>query len=51
MPTDLLGAGFDHVTLDLAGYRTGSVSPAGDAGDAETGSTDPLDAEYPTGDR
>ena len=26
--TDL---GFDHVTLDLAGYRTGSVSPAGEA--------------------
>ena len=24
----LTAAGFDHVTLDLAGYRTGSVSPA-----------------------
>jgi hypothetical protein len=24
--------GFDHVTLDLEGYRTGSVSPAGDDG-------------------
>jgi uncharacterized protein (TIGR00268 family) len=47
----LTDAGFDHVTLDLAGYRTGSVSPAGDAGDVEAGSTDPLDAEYPTGDR
>ena len=47
----LTDAGFDHVTLDLAGYRTGSVSPADDAGDVETGSTDPLDAEYPTGDR
>ena len=34
--------GFDHVTLDLAGYETGSVSPA-DTGGA-------LDAEYPTGD-
>jgi len=32
--------GFDHVTLDLHGYRTGSVSPE------ET--PDPLDAEYPT---
>ena len=33
--------GFDHVTLDLHGYRTGSVSPAaeGNAADAET-STD-----------
>ena len=34
--------GFDHVTLDLHGYRTGSVSPAetdSDAADAET-STD-----------
>jgi len=47
----LTDAGFDHVTLDLAGYRTGSVSPAGDAGDVEAESTDPLDAEYPTGDR
>jgi uncharacterized protein len=28
--------GFDHVTLDLEGYRTGSVSPGGDA-DAESG--------------
>ena len=38
--------GFDHVTLDLHGYRTGSVSPA----DAETENADagPLDAEYPT---
>jgi len=38
--TDL---GFEHVTLDLHGYRTGSVSP----GEAET--ADLLDAEYPTG--
>ena len=42
----LTDAGFDHVTLDLAGYRTGSVSPADDAEAA-----DPLDAESPTGDR
>ncbi|MFB6354869.1 MAG: ATP-dependent sacrificial sulfur transferase LarE [Halobacteriales archaeon] len=27
----LTAAGFDHVTLDLEGYRTGSVSPASDA--------------------
>jgi len=32
--------GFDHVTLDLEGYETGSVSPAGEA---------VLDADYPTG--
>ncbi|MFC6731361.1 MULTISPECIES: ATP-dependent sacrificial sulfur transferase LarE [unclassified Haladaptatus] len=43
-------AGFDHVTLDLFGYRTGSVSPAGQA----TAADEPLvenvfDAEYPTG--
>ena len=42
----LTDAGFDHVTLDLAGYRTGSVSPADDAEAA-----DPLGAEYPTGGR
>ena len=36
-------AGFDHVTLDLEGYRTGSVSP-------EETADDVLDAEYPTGD-
>ncbi len=35
--------GFDHVTLDLAGYRTGSVSPADDIP-----TPDPLDATYPT---
>jgi uncharacterized protein len=34
--------GFEHVTLDLHGYQTGSVSPD----DLET--PDPLDAEYPT---
>jgi uncharacterized protein len=39
--------GFDHVTLDLEGYRTGSVSPEdeADAGDAVD---DVLDADYPT---
>jgi PP-loop superfamily ATP-utilizing enzyme len=48
----LTDAGFDHVTLDLAGYETGSVSPEGsDEGDAELSSeADLLDAEYPTGD-
>jgi uncharacterized protein len=62
----LTDAGFDHVTLDLAGYETGSVSPAGatDADDPvddpETGAdlsdedlpseADVFDAEYPTGD-
>jgi uncharacterized protein len=56
--TDL---GFDHVTLDLHGYRTGSVSPDGatgaaddsgtDGADTETGTDsepEALDAEYPT---
>jgi len=28
--------GFDHVTLDLAGYRTGSVSPEGDGDESES---------------
>ncbi|EMA41088.1 ATP-dependent sacrificial sulfur transferase LarE [Halococcus hamelinensis] len=36
----LTDIGFDHVTLDLDGYRTGSVSPANDDLD--------LDVEYPT---
>ena len=38
--------GFDHVTLDLHGYRTGSVSPADD--EPENPDAGPLDAEYPT---
>jgi len=34
----LKDAGFDHVTLDLHGYRTGSVSPGAEAGaDADAG--------------
>ena len=42
--TDL---GFDHVTLDLGGYRTGSVSP----GDGDERAADAvLSAEYPVGD-
>ncbi|MFB6250625.1 MAG: ATP-dependent sacrificial sulfur transferase LarE [Halobellus sp.] len=43
--------GFEHVTLDLHGYRTGSVSPdsEGDASeDSETVVDDVFDAEYPT---
>jgi tRNA-specific 2-thiouridylase/uncharacterized protein len=44
--TDL---GFDHVTLDLHGYRTGSVSPAEEADTGPASDTaDVLDAEYPT---
>jgi tRNA-specific 2-thiouridylase/uncharacterized protein len=39
----LADLGFEHVTLDLHGYRTGSVSPADD------GSPDVFDADYPTG--
>ncbi|WP_336342851.1 ATP-dependent sacrificial sulfur transferase LarE [Halalkalicoccus ordinarius] len=51
--------GFDHVTLDLHGYRTGSVSPenegeekdegnAGESRDGSATSTELLDAKYPT---
>ncbi|MFB6308593.1 MAG: ATP-dependent sacrificial sulfur transferase LarE [Haloarculaceae archaeon] len=52
--------GFDHVTLDLHGYRTGSVSPADEgAADAEGATVqqdtddvvaDVFDADYPTPD-
>ncbi|MDL5362845.1 ATP-dependent sacrificial sulfur transferase LarE [Halalkalicoccus sp. NIPERK01] len=38
--------GFEHVTLDLHGYRTGSVSPEGEA--ESTAEADLLDAQYPT---
>ena len=46
--------GFDHVTLDLAGYRTGSVSPESEADEA-SGDDEPLvenvfDTDYPTAD-
>jgi len=44
----LADMGFEHVTLDLHGYRTGSVSP--DAEEDPSGAADVLDAEYPTGD-
>jgi uncharacterized protein len=47
--------GFDHVTLDLHGYQTGSVSPATEDDEQEAQeridtptAVDPLDAEYPT---
>jgi len=39
--------GFDHVTLDLHGYQTGSVSP--DDEDDEPLVEDVFDADYPTG--
>jgi len=50
----LVDLGFDHVTLDLHGYQTGSVSPAADAeGDASTDTDDTpgdsLTREYPVG--
>jgi uncharacterized protein (TIGR00268 family) len=44
----LLECGFDHVTLDLEGYATGSVSPAGEEADEQTDRTNVLSAEYPT---
>jgi uncharacterized protein (TIGR00268 family) len=44
----LTDMGFEHVTLDLHGYRTGSVSP--DTADEETSDGDVMDAEYPGGD-
>jgi len=41
--------GFDHVTLDLHGYQTGSVSPANEEQDEEAVVDDVFGAEYPTG--
>jgi uncharacterized protein (TIGR00268 family) len=48
----LLDCGFDHVTLDLDGYRTGSVSPAGETADEpnQPDEADLLSTEYPTTD-
>ena len=47
----LADLGFDHVTLDLHGYRTGSVSPAGESDTAdEPVVADVFAAEYPTSD-
>ena len=50
----LADLGFDHVTLDLHGYRTGSVSPGGGLGE-DSSDDDPLvadvfSAEYPRAD-
>ena len=42
--------GFEYVTLDMAGYRTGSVSPGGDAGDADGGVSDAGDDPVDTAD-
>ncbi|WP_225335733.1 ATP-dependent sacrificial sulfur transferase LarE [Halomicrobium urmianum] len=44
--------GFDHVTLDLHGYQTGSVSPEGedDAEDDEPVVADVFDTDYPVAD-
>jgi len=39
--------GFEHVTLDLQGYRTGSVSPAGDTAAVNAEST-VFSQQYPT---
>ena len=49
----LADLGFDHVTLDLAGYRTGSVSPEDDepaATDDEPLVADVFEREYPGSD-
>jgi len=46
----LADLGFDHVTLDLHGYRTGSVSPDDEPVVEDVfadGEDDPLDADYP----
>jgi uncharacterized protein (TIGR00268 family) len=45
----LSDVGFDHVTLDLHGYQTGSVSPANEAYDEEPVVADVFAEEYPTG--
>jgi tRNA-specific 2-thiouridylase/uncharacterized protein len=45
--------GFDHVTLDLHGYQTGSVSPANEesaSGEETDDATAVLDAQYPQDD-
>ncbi|WP_207586427.1 ATP-dependent sacrificial sulfur transferase LarE [Halomontanus rarus] len=42
--------GFEHVTLDLHGYRTGSVSPASEETDDQPLVEDVFSAEYPTAD-
>ena len=44
----LTDVGFEYVTLDMAGYRTGSVSPGGDE-EAEAGDAEADDAEADDG--
>lgn len=41
----LLDVGFDRVTLDLEGYRTGSVSPAGESAEDVNGNVDGAGSE------
>ncbi|NLV09290.1 ATP-dependent sacrificial sulfur transferase LarE [Halomicrobium mukohataei] len=41
--------GFDHVTLDLHGYQTGSVSPDDESEDDDAVVEDVFSTEYPTG--
>jgi len=36
----LTDVGFEYVTLDMAGYRTGSVSPGGNGGEEKDDDTD-----------
>ena len=43
----LADVGFDHVTLDLHGYQTGSVSPAAEAADDEPVVEDVFAQQYP----
>ncbi|WP_251328769.1 ATP-dependent sacrificial sulfur transferase LarE [Haloplanus pelagicus] len=46
----LTDVGFDHVTLDLHGYRTGSVSPEDETADADDPVVaDVFEQEYPVG--
>jgi tRNA-specific 2-thiouridylase/uncharacterized protein len=42
--------GFDHVTLDLHGYQTGSVSPAAESADTEPVVEDVFETSYPSAD-
>jgi uncharacterized protein len=45
----LTDAGFDHVTLDLHGYETGSVSPDEEREDPDPVVEDVFEQEYPVG--
>jgi uncharacterized protein len=45
----LTDIGFDHVTLDLEGYQTGSVSPESEDDTEEESVEEVLAADYPTG--